>query len=83
MPEQHDFNNETSRTIGRMESKLDNIIDNQKEFHDRYEKIEREVKDANIRISRVENKIHWYSGATAAAFTILTFFGDSIRALFR
>ena len=87
MAEQHSFNNDVANKLGNIEGKLSLILDNQKEFHEKYEKLEAKVEQkfdaVDTRVGRVENKLHWYSGGLATAVGIFTMFGDSIRALFR
>lgn len=63
------------RSMGRVESKLDAVLDHQRQYMEKHDKLE-------TRIGSVENKLHWYSGIIAASMAGLTVFGEQIRKLF-
>ena len=63
------------RAVGNIEGKLDQVLDNQHKFRE-------DSKNLDGRLVKVENKIHWYSGAVAVFVAATTFFGDKIRGIF-
>lgn len=65
----------TEREYGRLENKVDTIIENQERFMKMHEKLE-------DRIGGVENKLHWYTGSVAAISAVFMFMGDQIRRVF-
>lgn len=67
-PEQHELH----RALGRLEGKLDAVLENQ-------ERAVSETKDINQRVSKVEAKLNWYAGVSAAFIAAVSMFGDRIR----
>lgn len=53
------MSDEISRSLGRVEGKLDSLIETMKGRDDRADDLDR-------RVGKVENRLHWYSGAAAA-----------------
>jgi hypothetical protein len=75
------------RDIGRIEGKLDQIIENQQGFTARHDRLDQKITEKHEklegRIGSVENKLHWYTGSIAAAGAAFVFLGDQIkRAIF-
>ena len=65
----------SEREVGRLEQKVDTILENQDRFmamHDRLED----------RLGSVESKLHWYTGSVAAISAMFMFMGDQIRRVF-
>lgn len=60
---------------GRLEQKVDTILENQNRFMQMHEKLE-------DRIGSVETKLHWYTGSVAAISAMFMFMGDQIRKVF-
>jgi hypothetical protein len=71
------------RDLGRIEGKLDQIIETQQGFVQRHERLDEKITDKHeklsTRIGAVENKIHWYTGGMAAISAAFVFMGDQIR----
>jgi hypothetical protein len=65
----------TEREVGRLEQKVDTILENQERFMQKHDKLA-------TRIGSVENKIHWYTGGMAVISASFVFMGDQIRKTF-
>ena len=67
--------NEVQRSLGRIEGKQDQILDNQIILN----KVQGEHKNS---INRLENRQHWYAGGIAAGAFVIVFFKDFVHKLF-
>lgn len=65
----------SEREVGRLEQKVDQIIENQERFMQLHDKLDN-------RIGSVENKLHWYTGGLAAISATFVFMGEQIRRVF-
>lgn len=77
----------TEREVGRLEQKVDTILENQSRFMDLHEKLDTRLTGKHdhlsSRIGSVENKIHWYTGGMATISAAFVLLGEQIkRALF-
>jgi hypothetical protein len=74
------------RDLGRIEGKLDQIIETQQGFVARHDKLDEKITEKHdklaTRIGSVENKIHWYAGGMAVVSASFVFMGDQIRKTF-
>ena len=55
---------EIQRSLGRIEGSLESI-------HDDIAEMTKDLKTQNGRLSKVENRVHWYSGFAAALGALL------------
>jgi len=74
------------RDLGRIEGKLDQIIETQQGFVARYDKLDEKITEKHdklaTRIGSVENRLHWYTGGVAAISAMFMFMGEQIRRVF-